>query len=158
MNQYRITNEPHGKATNKRGDWDTYELENMNDVDYSTKEQKVKMDLIVKAGKDVEVEVFKDYAYRYAREFNEKNNSKRMDVKVLGSKPIDSILVKKTSFPTFSLYKNFTGLTIETVEISFREVNEVALEIFNEGIPIEFLDKPEEPKEEVKEENNQLTI
>lgn len=120
-NEYRIQSAPSVKATNKTSQWDAYELENMNDVNYYTYDQKIMMNNVVKEAKDVEVEGFSEYVYKYIRLHNEEVGSIAMKAEVVSSRPAPELyLVKKTSFgKTGASFKNFTGLQIQTMRITF---------------------------------------
>ena len=119
-NEYRIQSTPSIKATNKTSQFDTWELENMNDVDYYTYDQKVMMNDVVKKGKDVEIEGHSEYVYKYVRLHNEEVGSTAMKAQIISSRPAPELyLVKKTSFKTHSIFKNYTGLQIETMRITF---------------------------------------
>ena len=125
-NEYRIWSTPHKKASKTRTKWCDYELNNLNDVDYYSTEQEKILNKISQAKKTVEVEMFFDYAMEYSRLFNENNDSYMMYVDRLDSKPSkELILIKKTTFEKGAGYKNFTGLQMDTLRVSFKKVNRI---------------------------------
>jgi hypothetical protein len=127
VNEYRIWSNPHEKATSKRGKWDNYELENLEgDFSYHTKEQEEQLDKISEAREDVEVELFFSYANEYSRLYNASNGPYVMSVDRLDSRPVPELtLVKKTTFERGASFKNFTGLQMDTVRISFKKGNRI---------------------------------
>ena len=123
---YMITKQPHAKASKTRTKWCYYELNNLNDVDYYSTEQEKTLNKISQAKKTVEVEMFFDYAMEYSRLFNENNDSYMMYVDRLDSKSSKELtLIKKTTFEKGAVYKNFTGLQMDTLRVSFKKVNRI---------------------------------
>jgi len=123
---YMITKQPHAKASKTRTKWCDYELNNLNDVDYYSTEQEKILNKISQAKKTVEVEMFFDYVMEYSRLFNASNDSYTMYVDRLDSKSSKELtLIKKTTFEKGAVYKNFTGLQMDTLRVSFKKVNRI---------------------------------
>tara|TARA_B110001452_G_C15081508_1_gene377321 strand:+ start:388 stop:801 length:414 start_codon:yes stop_codon:yes gene_type:complete len=134
INEYRVWSTPHKKASSRMTKYDSYELDTMDseDLDYHTKDQKEILDKVAQDKETVEIEALSEYAYKYARDFNESNDNYMMNVEVLSSKASPLTLVKRTHFKSkypngkgLSTYKNFTGLTVSTLKISFKKANRI---------------------------------
>jgi len=103
--------------------WDYYEIVNMEgEVSYYTPEARKELLAIVEKREDVEVEMFYEYAAGFARKWNEYNEG-MMYVDRISSRPApDFVLTRGVSFGKGSkaFHKNFTGVQIDTIKISFK--------------------------------------